>query len=321
MGLNRRRRRGEGEEEEVETFLAIYHGVPMTYGGQPDLPESLSAPPLVDIVAVRRPTSPGVLPLQHVWLPGPDSLRLNLPSFKADGDEEPLSPLTPKQKAALPAVAKVAATDTDADEKPYPRPAWLEAFDPLYALALYLALGIGTILFMEDLEMRYTVLWAALIGVGGMLTLFETPRRPGRITITNLAWGLFIGLVIGLPLLVTVNEGLAATSSLLFPYANLPTLFRSLVFIAPLGETMFFRGLLQERHGIATSIIGAGLGNVIFFWPAIAATPVYLAALIVFYTVLAGIYSFLRARNGLSAALICQATINLLLIFVPELLR
>lgn len=320
MSLNPRGRR-KGNEEEIETFLAIYHGVPMPYGGQPDLPEPLAAPPPVDIVAARQPRSPGPLPLQHILLPPPDALRLTLPPFKSDSDEEPLPPLTSKQKAALPAAAASTAAAPDIAEKPHPRPAWLEAFDPLYALALYLALGIGTILFMENLEVRYTVLWATLIGVGGLLTLFETPRRPGRITITNLTWGLFIGLVIGLPLLVTVSQGLAATASVLFPYANLPTLFRSLVFIAPLGETLFFRGRLQERHGIATSIVGAGLGNVIFFWPAVAEAPIYLAALIVFYTVLAGIYSFLRARNGLSAALICQATINTLLIFVPELLR
>lgn len=319
MSLNPLGRR-KGDEEEIETFLAIYHGVPVPYGGQPDLPELLAAPPPVDIVAARQPTSPGPLPVQHVLLPPPDSLRLTLPSFRPEGGEEPLSPLTSKQKAALPA-AVGAAADPDIGDKPHPRPAWLEAFDPLYALALYLALGIGTILFMENLEVRYTVLWATLIGMGGLLTLFETPRRPGRITITNLTWGLFIGLVIGLPLLVTVSQGLAETASLLFPYASLPTLFRSLVFIAPLGETLFFRGRLQERHGIVTSIVGAGLSNVIFFWPAVAETPIYLTALIVFYTVLAGIYSFLRARNGLSAALICQATINTLLIFVPALLR
>jgi membrane protease YdiL (CAAX protease family) len=318
MSLNPLGRR-KSSEEDIETFLAIYHGVPMTYGGQPDLPEPLAAPPAVDIAAARQPTSPGPLPIQHVLLPQPAVLRLSLPPLQSDGDEAALPPLTSKQKAALPGMAVGAGPD--ADEKPYTRPAWLEAFDPLYALALYLALGIGTILFMENLEIRYTVLWSALIGVGGLLTLFETPRRPGRITITNLTWGLFIGLVIGLPLLVTVSQGLAETASILFPYANLPTLFRSLVFIGPLGETLFFRGRLQERHGIATSIIGAGLGNVIFFWPAVAETPVYLAALIVFYTVLAGIYSFLRARNGLSAALVCQATINMLLIFAPELLR
>jgi membrane protease YdiL (CAAX protease family) len=97
-------------------------------------------------------------------------------------------------------------------------------------------------------------------------------------------------------------------------------LFQSLVFVGALGETLFFRGILQDQRGILISVLAAGASSVLFFWPAASHAPVYLVAAALFTTVLAGVYSFVRTRYGLAAAYVCQVTVNLMLLFVPSLL-
>jgi membrane protease YdiL (CAAX protease family) len=185
-------------------------------------------------------------------------------------------------------------------------------------LALYIALGLGTLVI--ELETRYAVLWIILAAMGALLTLVDPEKPLDPITVPSLIWGLGIGLVIGLPLLSLTGPGLADTSRLLFPDSSLALLLLALVFAIPLSETLFFRGALQERHGLVISIVGAGASTVLLYWPAASSSPVYLIAVAVFYTVLAGIYSFIRDRYGLAAAYLCQVTINLMLIFLPRLL-
>lgn len=292
----------------------------------------LVPPPGVRPVSAVRERTPAIAP--RISFPVPDA-----PSF------EPLSPAasrpTPEQ-VAQPAVAgsllKSAPTHGEpvlppvapAESPAQPvavleetRTALRDRIDPLVPLAFYLA-AIGGLDFAGaalSAEARYTILWTLLIGLGGVLTLMDVRPKPHQMASGNLAWGLIIGGIIGFPMLLLVREGLAPTVAALFPDFTLPMLFQSLVVVGPLGETLFYRGILQERRGFMASLIGSTLHNVLLFLPvAFGESSVPAVAGIFFLSVLAGVYSYVRRQYGLTAAFVCQATANLMLFFLPSVI-
>lgn len=322
---------------------AVHHSRPLVHGGQamPEVPP-LVAPP-VDREAARRPLRPGLPPLVHVPLPPPSAYQIavpHLPDEQAAGAsalpvggrlplirERPSFPVATPPPAVPIGSAPLPSPDPPQAARPASAPsstvrlAPILRLDPLYAYLLYLALGLGTLyLGVLDLMGRYTVLWAALIALGVALTLAGGEVEPRTLSPTNLGWGFSFGLVFSLPLLVLVSGGLADLTDVLFRGAGVALLFQSLAFVGPLGETLFFRGALQEQRGFVASVLAAGFSAALFYWPAASGAPVYLVAAIIFSTVLAGIYSFVRMRYGLSAALTCQMTVNLILLFIPHLL-
>jgi membrane protease YdiL (CAAX protease family) len=267
------------------------------------------------------PTHPSFTPSERVRFPVAEP-----PTFKhlkpAPTVVEPVP--APPPVSAPAAAAPAAAPIPSPVSLPEPAPATSPLagrIDPFFALLVYLALGLGTWV-IGDLESRYTILWVTLIAIGGSLMLIESGQPRGRFELGNVIWGIIFGFLIGLPLLVFAPQGLATTSILLFPSVSLPALFQMMTITGPLGETLFFRGNLQERHGIAASIIGAGLGTLILFLPVGMGTSSLLAigGISLFMTLLAGIYSYIRERHGLAASYACQVTINLMLFFLPRLL-
>jgi membrane protease YdiL (CAAX protease family) len=262
----------------------------------------LAAPP----TAPQVTTSPAPTILKPTTGPVPAAIPTPAPPIEAAGEAEMVGKAGAEAEVEVP--AHLALRDR---------------VDPLYLLIFYLALSLGT-LFVGSLlavEARYTLLWTALIGLGALLTLVDARHRADQMASGNLVWGLGIGFVIGLPLLILTGPGLAATASVLFPEATLPALFQALVVVGPLGETLFFRGALQEKRGMAASVIGAGAHNMLFFLPAALTGPAYLAGAGIFYlTVLAWAYSYVRRRYGLTAAFLCQATANLMLLVLPSLI-
>jgi membrane protease YdiL (CAAX protease family) len=331
---------------------AVHHSIPLphNYNAEDDL--VLPLLPVIDRERAEQPVGPGMPPLRHVPLPPPETLQLKAPGapthhlsaarqntmpaervrFPVAGPP-PVRLSTPAPTVTTPptapaiqpeAASATAAAVTPSPARPTAAPAPVEPgaqaepgvrIEPLFGLALYLALGLGTLfLSVED---RYTVLWAALFLLGGAarLTAPRTPpsaREPG-----GLFWGVGVGLVFSLPLLILTGRGLAETVSVLFPDYTRAALFQTLVFAMPLGETLFFRGAIQERHGFAAGVAAAALSSLLLFWPAASGTPVYLFAGLIFSGVLAGVYSYVHSRYGLIAAYTCQVTANVMLLFIP----
>ncbi|MBN1310893.1 MAG: hypothetical protein JXB30_05680 [Anaerolineae bacterium] len=350
-------------EEDVFSYAGIHHTVPLKHGGQDTTLFDPPVLPEVDVEAARRPLSPGIPPLKHIPLPPPEAYQLIvLPleggrvadqpshSIGASSVHPVISPTErvrfpvaepPAFKHLKPAPTVVGQPSKPAVQEPVVVPAPVltptpavestssraeaqisQRFDPVFALLVYLALGLGTWV-LSDLESRYTIMWIALIVIGGSLVLLGGGEPRGQISLGSLSWGLIFGLPIGLMLIVFAPQALATTSSLLFPGISLPALFQMLAITGPLGETLFFRGGLQERHGIVAGIIGAGLGTLVLFLPAAAGIPEQLTAVAfvaLFLTLLAGAYSYIRERYGLAAAYACQVTVNVMLLFLPRLL-
>lgn len=321
--------------------FAIHHCTPVPYAGTPgDIPVPLVLPE-IDREAACQPVTPGMPPVRHGVLPSPDVLRLIVPQIadapvitrpRITGERiafpvakpipfDPLSPPPDVPTAAPSGPATGAASlpvDRAAPEPTFTRPALLERFDPVFGYLIYLALGLGT--FFLDVGGRYVVLWTFLIVMGGVLTLLDRVERPERISTARLIWGLGIGVLVGLPLLVLAGPGLASTAGILFPGIGPVALFQLLALTGPLGETLFFRGVLQDRRGFAASVLAVGLASLLFYWPAASATPVYLGVAAIFSTALAAVYSYVKMRYGLFAAFACQMTGNMMLVFLPGLL-
>ncbi len=315
---------------------AVHPGKPLVHGREvmPEVPP-LVAPP-VDREKARRPLRPGLPPLVHVPLPPPSAHQIAMPYsppaerptvIKPLISERPSFPVaapppaigTPAPAVRSQEAASVALTSPAAGAAVQPTP--VLRLDPLYAYLLYLALGLGTLyLGVLDLMERYTVLWVALIVLGVALMLTDEGVELHAPSPLSLGWGFGVGVVFSLPLMILISGGLADLSGVLFREAGAALRFQSLAIVGPLGETLFFRGVLQQRRGFAVSTLAAGLNALLFYWPAAAGMPTYFAAAVFFSFVLAGIYSFMRIRYGLSAALTCQITANLALFVVPYLL-
>lgn len=325
------RRTGGSTTGSEPPYFAAHHSIPVYYGQAEDqLPEPVMLP-VIDASAARRPHTPGMPPLNHVALPAPDELRLII--LQAPAAEPVLRSRIPARPEAFPVpempriqpltVAAEAPAPSPEQVKAilgptYTRPAILDQIDPLFAYLVYLALGLGT-LFL-DLGLRYVIMSLVLIVMGGGLSLLETTEKLDRITVSNLVWGGGIGLVVGLPLLVLVGPGLSATNAILFPELSTAALLQLLAITGPLGETLFFRGVFQDRRGFAGSVIAAGISSALFYWPAAAAAPVYLGVSVIFSTALAAVYSYVKMRYGIASAALCQVTANMMLLFLPGLL-
>lgn len=200
--------------------------------------------------------------------------------------------------------------------------------DPVFGYLIALALAIGlTPLIPGNSDLRYVIVWAVLAGFGVLAWLLGNMTRIGQETPDNLGWGIIFGMVIGVPLWLFGGQTLTTTAQLLFsgfyggqvapvtPGAALALL----LFAQPTGETLFFRGVLQETRPFWLVGLLASLWSGLLFLPMldIGAYP--------FVTLLIGtalvmmnlMYSYVRQRNGLAAAWLCQIVTNLVVLFLP----
>lgn len=199
------------------------------------------------------------------------------------------------------------------------------ASDPLFGFIIAAALSIGlTPLLPDSVELRYTLAWGALAGVSVLSWLFGNMERIDQERPENLGWGLLYGLLLGIPFLVFLSQQiLAPTTDRLFPGMSAGSLLAFLVFVMPLAETLFFRGLLQGP--LISWIVGllATLWNIVLFFPVMwqsitdhQAVAVVIVLLLLMTNLL---YVYVRERNGLASAWICQIVTNLIILYIPSL--
>jgi len=319
--------RGEPEDDYLDDGFYVHHGIPLPYGGLSD-EDALTPLPLlqIDAAAVQQPVTTGLPPFYHVPLPPPSYYQMLAP-LAPDIDMEAVAagivietPVTPPRPVPSPGRVEPDAADEDEIELIGLAPSLADRLDPLYPYLLYLALAVGT-LFYGGISplMRYTILWTVLLAMGTFFTLVDASEDapPRRMAPANLGWGFSIGLVFALPLFILIGSGLADIVRQIFPDVATAALFQSLAIVGPLGESLFFRGGLQERRGFGAAVLASTLSGIVFFLPTTFTQPVYLVAIGIFTAVLSGVYSFIRIQYGLSAATVCQITVNLLLLFAP----
>lgn len=199
------------------------------------------------------------------------------------------------------------------------------ASDPLFGFIIAAALSVGlTPLLPESVELRYTLAWGALAGVSVLSWLLGTMERIGQERPDNLGWGILYGLLLGIPFLVFLSQHvLGPASARLFPGMSTGSLLAFLIFVMPLAETLFFRGLLQSL--LISWIVGllATLWNIVLFfpvmWAAITEHQAVAMVIVILLLMTNMLYVYVRERNGLASAWICQIVCNLIIFYIPSL--
>ncbi len=196
--------------------------------------------------------------------------------------------------------------------------------DPIFGFLLALAVSIGLIPTLPgNTDLRYTLAWGALAGVGVIAWLLGNAERIGQDKPENLAWGVGFGLLVSFPFALFFSGTFGIAARLMFPTFGLGVVLAYLVFVMPLAETLFFRGLLQKQ--LEFYIVGGlgGLWSVLLFFPVmwgeIIEAPVVGFFLAIALFSMSLMYSYVHERNGLAAAWVSQIVANLLLFFLPLL--
>ncbi len=195
--------------------------------------------------------------------------------------------------------------------------------DPIFIYIVLMALGVGlTPLASTNPIDRYTILWTllAVAGVAGAILSDGPFLRETRGE--DLLWGGALGVLVGAPLLLVGAQPLALASEQVF--AGLPdgAVFQSLVFVMSTAESLFFRGMLQSVQSLLVTALMSSGWSVLLFFPTLDLGGYPAIALIVgtFIVMLSVLYSYVRQRNGLAAAWLCQIVVSVLWLFVPRLL-
>jgi membrane protease YdiL (CAAX protease family) len=172
---------------------------------------------------------------------------------------------------------------------------------------------------------RLLVLWVTLLGLWVAFREGKTIRF--KYTFAEIGRGAGIGLAVSVPLVLIAFRALATAIPILYVSTQQPSLigpsatviFCSLVLVAPLAEELFFRDVLQKESGIWIAVALYAAAGVTFFLPTAGSYPVVLAAVSGVTAVLGILYAFLYGRYGLTVALACHTSMNLVLLFVPAL--
>ena len=213
------------------------------------------------------------------------------------------------------------------DEERQVRRALQRQADPILALMVIGAVSIG--LTPVDAVIRYVLLWTMLGGAGLLAYTLGASQRITQTTLDDLMAGIGFGLGIGIPLLIALGSPLASISERMFeagedvPAKVMDTwVFMAVIFVQPAADSLFFRGAMQQFRNFALTAMLATLWTIALFFPHMQlgdATGVA-AMLAIFFTFLNFLYSYVRVRNGLAAAWVCQIIGGGLLWFFPRLL-
>ncbi|MGF1505745.1 MAG: hypothetical protein ACFB51_11550 [Anaerolineae bacterium] len=295
-----------------EQDFSAHHGSPLRFGEfdhlLPQPPEVILAP--FAEARARRPKNQGLSPVMHGSLEVLRAMQYVVPES-----------ISPAERLIRIGEAETAAVLDEEDDLPPVVSGVLSGVDPLYGMALYLAFALGTLFLPIESSLRLALLWSVLAIVGALYTLVDA-EAPRAVSASDLAWGAGTGLIVGLPVLILAAGSLADTARQIFPAAEAGAVLAYLAFAAPIAETLFFRVAVQEVRGLLPAIVGAGANTAILFWPGllVSSNLGFVVFVGVFFTALAGLYSIIRERYGGAAALVCQVTVNVLLLVLPLLI-
>jgi membrane protease YdiL (CAAX protease family) len=197
------------------------------------------------------------------------------------------------------------------------------ALDPYFACLIFAAVGLGTLKL--DTSPRLIILWTTLLGL--WIVFREGQTMQVKYDLTEIGRGTAIGLAMSVPLTLIAFQPLVTAIPILYISAepstvvgaSATTIFASLVLVAPLAEELFFRDVLQRNRGFWIAVALYAVAGIIFFLPTAGNYAAVLAAVSGASAVLGILYAFLYERYGLTVALACHTTLNLVLLFVPAI--
>jgi len=184
-------------------------------------------------------------------------------------------------------------------------------------LGFLLLVGVGLATIRLDHPLRLTLLWTVLL----VLILFyaQSGRLKSHYSLLNLGRGALVGAVVALPFFLFAKDFFYATACWLYSVEDLQVLLERAVFIVPLLEETYFRGVVQRERGLVEGAMLFGLAQALYF---VSAVDVYLAVIVavVVGMVLAGLlYGYLYKRYGLTASIAGHVAVNLVLFVLPAI--
>ncbi len=195
-----------------------------------------------------------------------------------------------------------------------------------YLLALALIIGLTPLIPLQG-DLRYVIGWGAMALFGVLSWLLGSGERIAQEKIEDLAWGAIFGLIVAAPLLLVGGSTLTTTVRLMFQTGiagdvrnlSVGAVAALLIFVMPLAETLFFRNLLQARQPFVVTGGLASLWSILLFFPMldVGRYPVIAILIGTALVLMNMIYSYVRERNGLAAAWLCQIVVNVVLLLVP----
>jgi hypothetical protein len=193
--------------------------------------------------------------------------------------------------------------------------------DPIfgYLIGLALSVGLSPLIANGNIELRYTLVWGVLAIFGVLAYLFGSSARISEEALDNAVWGVSFGLILSAPMLAFGGTTLNTAVALLFRGMSTGAVLAYLVFVMPLAETLFFRAVLQEHRPFWLVSLMATFWSCVLFFPLMDLNRYPLVAFVICLTLLMMnlIYGYVRQRNGLAAAWVCQIVVNLVLVFLP----
>jgi len=184
-------------------------------------------------------------------------------------------------------------------------------------LSFALLCGIGVTTFRLDHSLRLTLLWLVLLA----MVLLYAENRPlkAKYSLLNLVRGALLGAVVALPLYIFGRSFFYATASRLYGVSDLQVLLERAVFLVPLLEETYFRGIVQREKGLLLGALFFGLAQVLYFVPVATTFSLVLTAVAAGMAVFGLLYGYLYQRYGLTASVACHVMVNFILLVLPSL--
>jgi len=186
-------------------------------------------------------------------------------------------------------------------------------------LSFLLLLGVGVATFRLEHHLRLTLLWLMLLGI--VLLYAETGRLRGSYSLLNLARGALVGIIVALPFYLFANDFFHATASRLYGVDDWLVLLERAIFLVPILEESFFRGVVQRERGLVDGALLFGLAQGLYFVPLLGDFPAVIAVMVLGMGLLGLLYGYSYQRYGLTASTACHVTVNLVLFVLPTLVE
>ena len=217
------------------------------------------------------------------------------------------------------------AVDPFGVDEERPRAAHREA-DPIFAYLLLISLAIG--LAPLDAMVRYAIVWTLMSVMGAVAYLLGGGKGMREASLDDLVWGIAFGFVSSSPFLLVFGSALGTVTERMFDVADTPAkvmdtwVFMAVAFVIPLSETLFFRGGLQTVRSLPLTTLLATVWSAVLFFPhmELAGREAIGGIMLIVFSLLNFMYSYVRFRNGLAAAWLSQVVSYTLLWFFPRLL-
>ena len=187
------------------------------------------------------------------------------------------------------------------------------ALNPHLGFLLLVGVGIASIRLSHPL--RLTLLWAVLLVL--ILLYAESGRLKSNYSVLNVGRGVLVGIVVALPFYLFVRDFFHATAAWLYSVEDLQVLLERAVFIVPLLEESYFRGVVQRERGLVEGAVLFGLAQAVYFVSAVGVFPAVIAVVVLVMFLAGLLYGYLYKRYGLAASIAGHTTVNLVLFVLP----